>query len=172
MTWHVLCAGMGSTIPHDDVSIEAVELARANAEVMPGVCHSEAEIVSAAGQADGLLTFGVALSDNTIAALHRCRVISTVSHGFNHIDLDATTEQGIPVANTYFCHTDVANHTLLLLLACARRLTALHAELAAGRWRRDLLGIFRPSMARRWASSGSGTLAGRLLGALRLSISP
>jgi D-3-phosphoglycerate dehydrogenase len=139
MTLHVLCAASGAVIPNDDLSIEAAELVRANAEVVPRVCHSEAEIVEAALRADGLLTFGVPLSEDTLAALSRCRAIVTVSHGFNHIDLDAATEQGIPVANTYFCHRDVANHTLLLLLACARKLTLLHSELAAGRWRRDLL---------------------------------
>lgn len=139
MRLHVLCAGMEATIPNDDVSIEAAELARANAEVLPRVCHSEAEVVEAARQADGLLTFGVPLSEDTVAALSKCRAIITVSHGFNHIDVDAATEQGIPVSNTYFCHNDVANHALLLLLACARKLTTLNAELQAGRWRRDML---------------------------------
>lgn len=139
MPWRVLCAAIQSAIPNDDVSIEATELARFEAEVLPGVCHTEEQIVAAASDADGLLTFGVPLTDRALAALSRCRAVVTVSHGFNHIDVDAATERGIPVSNTYFCHNDVANHTLLLLLACARRLTGLHAELAAGRWRRDML---------------------------------
>jgi D-3-phosphoglycerate dehydrogenase / 2-oxoglutarate reductase len=139
MTWRVLCAAIQSAIPNDDVSIEAAELARVDAEILPRVCHSEAEIIAAAPRVDGLLSFGVPLTDHALAALSRCRAVVTVSHGFNHIDVDAATERGIPVSNTYFCQNDVANHTLLLLLACARRLTPLHVELAAGRWRRDLL---------------------------------
>jgi D-3-phosphoglycerate dehydrogenase len=159
MTWRVLCAAMESVIPNDDLSIEAAELARADAEVIPRVCHSEAEIVEAAARADGLLTFGIPLTDHTLAALSRCRAVVSVGHGFNHIDVDAATERGIPVSNTYFCHEDVANHTLLLLLACARRLTTLHAELAAGRWRRDLLEHIPPIYGQTLGLIGFGHIA-------------
>ena len=48
------------------------------------------------------------------------------------------------MAKTDLVDEDVANHTLMLLLACARKLTILHSELAAGRWRRDLLGQIPP----------------------------
>ena len=144
MTWQVLCAAQSSTVANGDLSIEAAELARADATVMPGLCTSEAEIAAVGERADGLLTLGVGLGRQTLSSLTRCRAIVTASHGYNHLDLAAATELGIPVANTYFCHEDVANHTLLLLLACARKLTQLHQELNAGRWRRDLLGNIPP----------------------------
>jgi len=144
MTWRVLFAASPSSMPDADLSIEMTGLGPSGAELMAPVCASEADIADAAGSADGLISLGVGLSRPTLARLSRCRAIVTVSHGFNHIDLAAATEYGIPVANTYFCHEDVANHTLMLLLACARNLTVLHAELAQGRWRRDLLGQIPP----------------------------
>ena len=49
MSLQVLCAAMGSAIPNDDLSIESAELARADAEVLATVCHSEAELVDVRG---------------------------------------------------------------------------------------------------------------------------
>ncbi len=144
MSWQVLCAAPSSMVPNADLSIEAAELAPADATIMRGLCASEAEIAAVGERADGLLTLGVGLGRQTLSSLTRCRAIVTASHGYNHLDLAAATEFGIPVANTYFCHEDVANHTILLLLACARKLTLLHQELNAGRWRRDLLGNIPP----------------------------
>ena len=142
MTWQILVAASAAAIPDSDLSIEVAELAFANAELVPRACSSEAEVERAGAIADGLLTVGIGLGRQTLAALSRCRAIITVSHGYDHID--AATEHGIRVASTYFCHDDVANHTSLLLLACARKLTALNQQLAAGRWRRDLLGQIPP----------------------------
>ena len=144
MTWNVLCAASELVIPNHDLSIEAQEFSKANADVSLSVCRSEEQIAQAGAKADGLLSVGIRLSRDTLSALPHCRAIITVSHGFNHIDLATATELGIPVSNTYFCHEDVANHTLMLLLACARKLTLVHQELADGRWRSDLLGQIPP----------------------------
>jgi D-3-phosphoglycerate dehydrogenase len=139
MTWQVVCAAQPGTIPNGDLSIEAAELAAGDAQVIDRVCTSEAELADLGARVDGLLTLGIPLGRRTLASLPSCRAIVSVSHGYNHLDLPAATELGIPVCNSYFCHPDVANHTIMLLLASARKLTALHQELSAGRWRRDLL---------------------------------
>jgi D-3-phosphoglycerate dehydrogenase len=144
MTWQVLCAATAGSIPNADVSIEAAELAAADAEVMPDRPTTEAGVAELGPSVDGLLTLGVGLGRETMGRLPNCRAIISISHGFNHLDLTAATDLGIPVANTYFCHEDVANHTVMLLLACARKLTVLHEELSAGRWRRDLLVAIPP----------------------------
>ena len=138
----VLCAGNPISVPNGDLSIEAAELASADAEVI--LCTSEADIAEAGPRVDGLLLLGAGLGRDTLARLTNCRAIISVSHGFNHIDIPAATEMGIPVSNTYFCHEDVANHAIMLLLACARKLTVLHQELSEGRWRTDLLANIPP----------------------------
>ena len=139
MSWQVLCAATPGSIPNADLSIETAELVGADAELMPEVPTSEAGVAEIGAGVDGLLTLGVGLGRETLTRLSNCRAIISISHGFNHLDLKAATELGIPVANTYFCHEDVANHAVMLLLACARKLTVLHEELSGGRWRRDLL---------------------------------
>ncbi|MBV9359321.1 MAG: C-terminal binding protein, partial [Chloroflexi bacterium] len=123
---------------------ESAAFRDAGVDVDLRVCRSEDELAEIGGTADGVLTMGVGLSRPTLAMLDRCRAIVSASHGTNHIDVAAATELGIPVSNTYFCHEDVANHTFLLLLAAARKLTLLDRELSAGHWRRDLLGGIPP----------------------------
>ncbi len=137
MTWQVVCAA--PSIADDELTLESAAFRDAGVDVDLRVARSEAELAEIGGTADGVLTMGVGLSRPTLEQLDRCRAIVSASHGMNHIDVDAATELGIPVSNTYFCHEDVANHTFLLLLASARKLTLLDRELTAGRWRRDLL---------------------------------
>ncbi len=139
MTWQVVCATPTSAAADDALELETAAFRDAGVDVDLRLCRSEDELAEIGGTADGVLTMGVGLSRPTLALLDRCRAVVSASHGTNHIDVAAATELGIPVSNTYFCHEDVANHTFLLLLAAARKLTLLDRELSAGRWRRDLL---------------------------------
>src|SRR5438093_12879928 len=70
MPWQVLCAAQSSMVPNADLSIEAAELARADAKVIPGLCTSEAEIGALGARADGLLTLGVGLGRRRNRAWH------------------------------------------------------------------------------------------------------
>ena len=57
------------------------------------------------------------------------------SHGFNHIDHEAATDEGIMVVNSAgFCTEEVSNHAILLLLACAKKLAQLNELVKAGKW--------------------------------------
>jgi len=75
MTWQILVAASAAAIPDSDLSIEVAELAFANAELVPRTCSSEAEVERAGAIADGLLTVGIGLGRQTLAALSRCRAI-------------------------------------------------------------------------------------------------
>lgn len=99
---------------------------------------------AAIGAADGLYCM---LTDSIDASLleaaPKLRVVSTMSVGTDHIDLDACTARGIPVGHT----PDVLNETtadtaFALLLAAARRLGEGRDYVRAGEWQRwepDLL---------------------------------
>ncbi len=127
--------GRGNT--DDTLDDERRTLAKVGAELMPVPIAERERLLRMLPKADGLL--GVSQIDTEmIQALGRCRGIVTVSHGFNFIDLDAATEAGIPVANVYFCHREVANHTIMFLLAATRKLILLHNLLKQGQWGRDL----------------------------------
>lgn len=86
------------------------------------------------------------------------RFVQTSSHGFDHIDVDAAAERGISVANVGTSGAEagnVAEHALLLMLACAKRLVDGHLALREGRWpQQELLG------------AGIWELAGKTLGIL------
>jgi phosphoglycerate dehydrogenase-like enzyme len=70
-----------------------------------------------------------------IEAAPGLRLIQTPGVGYDGIDLAAAAARGIPVAFTVCGNTDeVAEHTLLLMLAVSRRLVELDAALRAGRW--------------------------------------
>ena len=65
----------------------------------------------------------------------RARLLANFGVGFNHIDLAAAKELGLAVTNTPGVLTeDTADHTLLLILAVARRAGEGERELRAGRW--------------------------------------
>ena len=78
-----------------------------------------------------------------LAKLDGVRVISNVAVGFDNVDLEAATRQGIMITNTPDVLTDTtADLAFALLLAAARRIVEGHRFIHSGQWRRwsvDLL---------------------------------
>jgi phosphoglycerate dehydrogenase-like enzyme len=64
--------------------------------------------------------------------------IQTVGTGYDHIDMDAAAELGIWVAHVPSSETgnaeSVAEHAILLMLACSRQLPEAQLALREGRW--------------------------------------
>ena len=121
----------------DTLDEERAALAEVGAEMVTVPIADRERLLSLLPEADGLL--GVSFIDaDMLGRMVKCRGIVPVAHGFNHIDLDTATEMGIPVSNLYFCHREVANHTIMFLLAATRKLIMLHNLLKEGEWRRDL----------------------------------
>lgn len=131
-----------TSFPHAPESTLADErriLGAVGAAVVAVEPATPAELAEAVRDADALLSSGVRVTEEVIAAMPRCRGIVTATVGFDAIDLQAATARGIPVANVPdFCTREVANHTLGLLLACARKIVLLHNAVQAGRWDRAL----------------------------------
>jgi C-terminal binding protein len=70
-----------------------------------------------------------------IAQMHNCRGIVVATAGFDHIDLEAAAELAIPVCNVPdYGSEDVADHAILLMLACMRRLSTMLEATRAGDW--------------------------------------
>jgi phosphoglycerate dehydrogenase-like enzyme len=73
-----------------------------------------------------------------LASAPELRVIARTGVGFDAIDLAASTGRGVAVTVTPGANQDaVAEHTLALLLALAKRLLVQHGETVAGGWRRQ-----------------------------------
>lgn len=97
-------------------------------------CASEDELIAAC--ADAQIVFGQCsvqrFSRRVLSSLRACRMIVSMGIGFENLDREAATEAGILVANVPdFCLEEVADHTLALILACTRRIVALHCAARA-----------------------------------------
>ena len=95
--------------------------------------------------ADAVISVGVPLRTEVLAQSGRLQAILSQGHGFDHIDIDDATEQGIMVVNTPgFCTEEVSNHALALLLACTRQIVSLDRRVRNGEWTPDLWGRIDP----------------------------
>lgn len=71
----------------------------------------------------------------------RCKGLVSFGHGFDHLDLDTATRNGVILANTAsFGTEEVSNHTMMHFLVCSRKFV-LHDKLVrSGTWTRTKLG--------------------------------
>lgn len=81
------------------------------------------EFLPAAEDWDALLnTYARPITAEVMARMGRCKIIACYGIGVDTIDLQAPTEAGIIVTNNpTYCVEEVAEHTMALLLACARK---------------------------------------------------
>jgi lactate dehydrogenase-like 2-hydroxyacid dehydrogenase len=124
-----------------------------------------AEAADAAADALVIIDGVMAFRAPEIDRLRDVRLIIRAGIGYDVIDVAAATRRGIWVANIPdYCADEVADHTMLLLLAATRRLDAL-----AGNWRRarrwlvyeDLPPVHRPS-GRTLGVVGMGRIGARV----------
>ena len=102
----------------------------------PGVLADP--ILARAAAVEGLLcTLEDRIDGAVLDRFPRLRVVSTLSVGFDHIDLAACRARGIAVGHTPGVLTDAtADLAMALLLACARRIPEGIETVRRGRWGR------------------------------------
>ncbi len=87
--------------------------------------------------ADAILAALVDVNAVAIDKANKLRLIQTPSHGFDHVDIEAAGTRDIPVCNVGTSGAEaatVAEHAMLLMLACARRVVDAHEGIRAGDW--------------------------------------
>jgi D-3-phosphoglycerate dehydrogenase / 2-oxoglutarate reductase len=101
----------------------------------------ERALIARLGEFEGLIVRSATkVTRAAIAAGPRLEVIGRAGAGVDTIDVEAATERGIIVMNTPGGNTTaVAEHTLALLLALARRVAVADATLKAGKWEKNRL---------------------------------
>jgi len=122
--------------PGDGYKLEMEALGPLGAEIAEVAAASEDEFVRAARDADALYAKGRPITKQIIDGLERCRVIALGSVGADSVDVAAATARGIPVTNvpdTFI--EEVADHTMMLILATYRRLVVQDRLVRDGRWR-------------------------------------
>ena len=93
--------------------------------------------------ADYILAGGrVRIDENALHHATRLKMIQRSGVGLDSIDLEALRRRGIPLyVNRGVNAQSVAEHALLLMLACLRRLTEIHANTVAGVWKKQEQGV-------------------------------
>jgi D-3-phosphoglycerate dehydrogenase / 2-oxoglutarate reductase len=76
--------------------------------------------------ADAVMVEAAKLPADVIRKLSKCKIIARIGIGVDKIDINAATDKGIIVTNVPdFCKSELADHTMALILALARRLLQL-----------------------------------------------
>lgn len=133
--------------------IQVPENADRDLSVEQGILGADVEIVQLAydgatsslkkscQSADVIMTDYVPFTRDVIESLECCRLISVVATGFSSVDIRAAADNGISVcAIDEYCTEEVADHTLTLILALARRLIEFNRQVQEDHvWRFDTM---------------------------------
>ena len=94
------------------------------------------EFLGEAADCDALLnTYAGPITAQDMARMPKCRIIARYGIGVDTIDLEAATAAGIIVTNNpTYCIEEVAEQTMAMLLACARKIAFYDRMVRAGRW--------------------------------------
>lgn len=97
--------------------------------------ESQQGLISAARNAEGILTAFVPIEYETLMALPNLKAISISATGCGNVSLDGARANGTMVCTLgEYCTEEVADHTLALLLAFARHLKQQDIQMACGQW--------------------------------------
>src|ERR1700732_1978125 len=106
------------------------------ADLVPLQTKKPEEFLPQAEDCDALLnTYAGPITAAAMARMPKCRIIARYGIGVDTIDLEAATQAGIIVTNNpTYCIEGVAEHTIALLLACARKVAVYDRFVRGGRW--------------------------------------
>jgi len=113
------------------------ELAKVDVEFIAVTCNTEDELIAGAKDADILLYAGAHITRRVLESLPKLQAVISGSVGYDTIDVDAATDNGVIVVNNpafQWCVEEVSNHAIALLLACAKKLVFLNDCTKQGRW--------------------------------------
>ncbi len=123
----------------DSLDPERGELAsvKGDVEVVLARCTTEDQLIEAARDADAILGGSPLFTRRVMGSLPKCKVIVTYSVGYDTLDVEAATENGIIIVNNpspEWCVEEVANHTIALILICAKKLGLMNELTKQARW--------------------------------------
>ena len=114
---------------------ESDELRSARAQLVLLEDPRRDQIVDLVRSADALLCAAIRVGPDLIEPARRLRVVAKLGTGVDNIDIAAATEHGVAVTNVPgFSTDDVAEHTIALIFACAKRVTYLDGAARGGDW--------------------------------------
>ena len=115
---------------------EEIEVLKSiDAEIVVKNCSTVTEVIEQCADADGIMVNLAPMPAEAIKALKKCKVISRYGVGYDNVDVEACTKEGIYVANVPdYCFEEVSDHALALLMSCARKTARRDAQVRKGMW--------------------------------------
>jgi D-3-phosphoglycerate dehydrogenase len=116
---------------------DALALMAATPGVTVQVLHdlSEPSLAENLPNADAMIVRTIRIDRAMLAHCPKLRILARHGVGYDIVDVPALTERGIPLTITPEANaTSVAEHALMMMLACARRLTAFDANMRVPVW--------------------------------------
>ena len=132
--------------------------------------QTQAALETQIADADYLLAGGrLKVTKAVLAKAGKLRMIQRSGVGLDSLDLDAIRTHEIPLyVNQGVNAQSVAEHTLLLMLACLRRLTEIDRNTRNGVWKKQEQGVRTAELRGRTVGIiGMGSIARRLVSLLR-----
>lgn len=118
-----------------DLIIERDVLEKIGAEVVLSKGGNAAEICKEGKDCDAILVNKTQMSRENQSFLKNCKIIVRFGIGFNEVDIDAATDNGIIVCNVPdYCQAEVADHTIAMLLNVSRKIDVLSKQTKLGKW--------------------------------------
>ncbi|MDZ4820458.1 MAG: C-terminal binding protein [Planctomycetota bacterium] len=116
-----------------NLHIEREIFAANDIELIVAEQSDAATLANLAVNADAIMTNWAKVPESVIAAAPRCRIVSRLGIGLDNIDVAAATRRKILVTNVPdYCLTEVAEHSLALILALGRKIAHYHLQTKQG----------------------------------------
>lgn len=142
------------------LSPERAVLRTVDAELLVAQTGEEDELIALVPSADAILTCWKPVTAAVLQAAMRCRTVARYGVGLDNVDVAAATALGMVVSNVpMFCTTEVADHTMALVLAHARHIVPFATSVAAGGWDNTSAGPLRRLRGRVFGLVGYGRIA-------------
>ena len=151
-----------------DFEIERAILADAGAELIEATATDETTLTKLARDVDAIGTTWARVTERVIRSCTKCKIVARFGIGLDNIDVRVATELGIPVTNCPdYCVSEVSDHALGLLLACARRIGFFHWRTKQGEYNLGAATTMRRLSSQTVGLIGMGHTARELVPKLR-----
>lgn len=127
---------------YEDTKIEEEIFKEVDAGVVLICSTDEDTIIRCVADADAILTTDVQVTERTLEAAKKCKIVAVTAVGYDDVDILAATKRGIYVTNVpsnYWCADEVSDHALALMLAIQRKVTFFDKKTKAGAWQEPII---------------------------------
>ena len=103
--------------------------------IQRGPCRTPEALLAALHDADVSICYHEPYTREVLANVPRLKAVIRTGVGVDTVDLDAASDYGIIVANfPDFCTREVANHAIVLMMACAKKVALFDRVLRREGW--------------------------------------